>query len=324
MSNLDTAVLIGAESTYGTAATLTRAYEAQVDSFKRVQEPIESKGFRAGLEAMRSDRFVQVNKGGTGSLELDVSVVGAGLLLDGLLGAAVAPTQIAATAAYKQTFTTTSAGPSESYTLQVIRGTVGGTQKFTHTGGMFTGFNLSQDVDAFLKLGLDFDFDNVETSTAAGTATYVADDSALFDWTQCVATINGTATDVRSLSVSGDLGMATDRYRLKGAATKSQPVRTAVPTFTGAVELDFTDNTVYDLWVAGTVVPIIFTWTGANIEDANNYELKITMAACRLDGESPVAQVEGDIPSQSVPFSVLHNGTDDALMVEYTSIDTAV
>ena len=84
-SILDNAILVGKETTYGTPATLTRAFEAQADTWKREQDALESVGFRAGQQTLRSDRRKQINMGAAGAIELDALTSGLGLLLDGVL-----------------------------------------------------------------------------------------------------------------------------------------------------------------------------------------------------------------------------------------------
>ena len=324
MSNvLDTAILFGKESTYGTPVTLTHAYEGKADSWKRAQERIESTGFYAGMHAKRSDRIVTVNMGGEGTLEFDILNKGFGLILQAMLGSVSGPTQIAATTAYKTTVATTAADPDDSFTVQVQRTDMGGTQRdFTHEGCVVTGWNISQDVGGLLKASLNFDFEDVNTSTGAGTPAYPASASP-FDWTQSVVTLDGTATDVMSFSLDADLALKTDRRFLRGSELKKKPVRSGVPVFTGSVEMEFEGLTQYADFVAGNVIPIVATWTGAVIESAEVFEVVITMPACQYTGESPEASLS-DVPKQALPFDVMWNGTDAAVTIEYTSTDTSL
>lgn len=323
-SNLDTAILLGKETTYGTPVALTDAYEGKADSWKRENEYLDSIGFRAGDQAMRSDRRTAINMGGAGSLEFDILNKGAGFLLQALLGTVSGPTQEGATAAYTSTHTTASDDPGDSYTVQVQRvGATSGTiQSFTHHGCKPTGWTLSQEVGGYAMLNVDFDFEDVETATANGTPAYPASASP-FDWTQALVEVNSTAVDVSSLELSADLNLKTDRRFLRNSALKKEPCRQGRPTFNGTLAGEFLDSTLYDLFVAGTIVPIVFTWAGAEIESPHNFELKVTMAACQLTGESPEASID-DLPSQPVTFDVLHNGTDPAILIEYKSTDVSL
>lgn len=323
-ANLDTAILFGKESTYGTPATLTTAYEGKADSWKREQEVMESTGFRAGMHTKRDDRRKVVNMGGTGSLEFDIQNKGFGFLLQAMLGATTGPTQNASTDAYTQTHSTTADDPGDSYTVQVQRVASGSglVKSFTHHGSTITGWSISQDVNGFAMASLTFDFEDVDTITADGTPSYPASTSP-FDWTQCSVTVDGSSTLVTAFNVDAELGLKTDRRFLRGSELKKRPVRSSVPTFSGSMSAEYEGTTLYDHWVAGDIVPIVATWTGSNIEGAYDYELKITMAACQLTGDSPEASLD-DLPSQPVTFDVLHNGSDAAVEIEYTTTDTSL
>ena len=321
---LDTAILFGEESTYGTPATLTRGFEGKADSWKREQEIIHSTGFQAGLQAKRSDRQVSVNMGGEGALEIDVLNSGFGMLLQAMLGSVSGPTQIAATTAYKTTAATTADDPQDSFTVQVQRTDMGGTQRdFTHHGCVMTGWSLSQAVSGLLVASMNFDFEDSDTSTGAGTPAYPASATAPFDWTMAAATIDSVSTDIMSFELNGDLALKTDRRFLRGSELKKIPCRSGVPVFTGSMDLEFNDLTNYAQFVAGSVVPIVVTWTGAVIEGSEVDEVVITLAACKFTGESPESNLS-DVPKQSLPFEVLWDGSNPAVQIEYTSVDTAL
>lgn len=321
---LDTAIMVGKETTYGTkAGAWTRAYEGKADSFKRTQEPLESIGFRAGMETVRADRRRPVNMGGEGTLEIDVLDKGFGLLLQALLGTVAGPTVEGVTAAYTTTAASSSDDPNDAYSLQVLRVDTSGTSRaFTHLGSTITGWEFKQDVNGLFVCSMDFDFQTVVTDQAAGTPSY-PDGALPFDWTQCAVTVSGASVDVKTLSLTGDLGLKTDRRYLRGSELKAQPKRAAVPTFGGSLEVDFADLTLYNAFVSGEIMPLVFTWTGSEIESPFNAELQITLPACQFDGESPQASLD-DLTVQSLPYRVLDNGTDPAVSITYTSTDASL
>lgn len=318
-SILDNAILVGKEVTYGTPVALSRAFEGKADTWKREQEALESVGFRAGMHALRSDRRRQINKGAAGEIELDALTSGLGLLLQGVFGSA-AIAQQAATAAWKQTHQTTADGSLASYTVQKLVTKNDGTQQaFTYHGATITEFELAQEVGGFLTAKFAFDAEDEDTVTAAGTPTYPA--SAIpFDWTQAAVTVNSVATEATAFSFSANNGLKTDRYFLRGSSLKKQPRRSAVPEYSGEMTVEFKDTTEYALFKAGTIVPIVATWTGALIASTYYNEVKLTLAACQFDGTTPEASLD-DMSMQPLPFKVLHNGTDPAVKLEYTSVD---
>jgi len=323
-SQLDAAVLVGLESTYGTAVALTRGYEAQADSFTIETEQLESVGLRAGQQTIRSDRRKVVELGGEGAIEMDLLSAGNGLIMQAMLGTVAGPTADGTdTSAYTVTHTSDSAGPAESFTIQVQRPDSSGTiQSFTHHGCMVKDWAITQGVNEYLKTTFNFDFEEVETDTADGTPVYPADAST-FDWTQCVVTVDGSDVDATSFEVTGDLGLKTDRYQLRGSNLKKQPVRAAIPSYEGTVEAEFQNTDLYDLFIAGTPVEITATWTGALIEGTSFDTVTVTLPACQFNGDSPAVSLE-DIATISLPFKVLDDGTNPAVTITVESADSAL
>lgn len=321
-SILDNALLVGKESTYGTAATLSRAFEAKKDNFKRKQEFLSSVGFRGGMQAQLATRSVPINMGAEGPIEVDVQPTGFGLLFQSMLGGTTGPIQQGATAAYKSTFTATANGPTDSWTVQMQRVDAGGTVRpFTYLGGVMTGWKLSQAVDALLTAEFKFDFQDEVTSVSAGTPTYV--DSLPYSWVQSAATWNGSAVDLKSWALEADLGFKTDRHFLRGSPLKKKPVRASVPEFSGDAEMEFESLTHYQAFVAGTVAPLVVTWTGAQIASPYNFELKVTLPTIQFQGTSPEVSLDA-MPKLALPYKVLWDTTNPAVKIEYTSTDTAL
>lgn len=317
---LDQAVSLGVESTYGTSVAPTRSFEAQVDVATKKVEYLESKGMRAGIAAVRSDRRTIIDMGGEGSLEADILNKGFGLLLRGMFSTS-AVAQQGGTSAYKQTFTETSDGPTTSYTVQALRADSGGTLRtFTYVGTSITGWEIGVETGQLLKVKANLDV-RQEITTPSATATSYPTSTVPFDWTQAVATINGNASAVKSFALTADLGMHVDRRYLTGSALKSQPIRKSLPVYEGTIELDYADTTFYTMFTAGSVVPITLTCTGAQIASPYNYTFKITLPACQFTGETPKSSMD-DLTQQSLPFVVLHDGSNAPITVEYTSIDT--
>lgn len=324
MSILDASVNLGVESTYGTVVPPTRAFEAKADSWTREQSRLESIGMRGGMHTLRNDRVTTVNMGGAGSLEFDLLSSGAGMVLGCALGARTAPAQVGATAAYTQTFSSAPCASDQSLSVQIIRPTLEtGTQQFTHGGVKLTSWGINQSVDGLLVFNADFDSQNVETTTAAVTPVYPV--GVPFDWTMCTAVIDpdgsAVALDLLSLDFNADLAMKTDRRYLRGSELKKAPVMAGVPTYSGTMALDFQGTDRYDEFVAASDLDIELTWRGAAI-DTEFAEFKIRMAACQWTDGNPVASIS-DTPVISLPFQALHNGTDSAVVVSYTSVDSA-
>lgn len=329
MSVLDAAVHFGKETTYGTPVTPTRSFEALVDDWKREQAQIESNGMRADNQATRSDRRHQINMGGKGTLRVDFLTGGMGMILEGLLGSLSGPTQVAATSAYEATFASTDTLPDESFTVQIERQYAddSGQEEFTHHGCKATGWKLRQNANnEALKLEVEYDFEDVDIATAAATAAYPSG-TDFFDWTMCAVSIDGSSFDeVRTMEFAANLMAKTDRRYLRGSALKKEPVGTALPVYTGKLDSDFIKTEFYDDFVAGNIVPIVFTWTDPNanaIDTGQTHTITLTLQACQFDGESPQQGITNPA-TQAMPFKVLYDGTNPAVSLVVKSADSAL
>lgn len=323
MGILDAAVHLGAESTYGTPAALTRSFEAKDDDFEREHEYLSSVGARAGMQGERSDRQAVINMGGKGSLDVDFLNKGMGLVVQGLLGTTTGPTQVSGTIAYSQVHATSKDGPSTSYTIQWIRPTAdAATQQFTHKGCVVTGWSLAQEVGEYLRLKADYDFQDVDTTTAAGTAVYPASTEP-FHWGQAVVNLGGSPVDMRSLGFEADLGFKLNRRYLRGSVLKKQPRRQTLPTYGGNLKGDFESMTRYLDFVNGTVLALQVVWTGGLIVSGQSFTVTLDCPAIQFRGNSPHAQRD-DLSNIDLPFKVLDNGANPMVSLTLKSTDTAL
>jgi len=317
-SILDAAFLLGVESTYGTPVTATRAYEAKADAWKRVTEPLESVGMRAGMHTGRSDRRKQIVQGAEGELgDIDWMTSGMGLVLQSMLGTVSGP------ASDVTTLTTDSGSDPASFTVQLQRVTDDGSiVAFTYPGAVVTSWTITQAVGDMLKLGLTFDAQTEVTDEASGTPTYPSG-AVPFCWPDCEVSIAGSPVDnVSEISFEGDLGLKTDRRFLRASALKKAPRRSSVPSYAGSLTADFSTTDEYDRYVAGSIFEVEATWTGESF-GGGNYGVTVTAPACQYDGDTPVSSLS-ELTMQTMPFKILHNGTDPAITITVTSDDVAL
>ncbi len=322
MSVLDTALNVGVESVYGTPVAPTRSFEAEVDQFRRDMNRLQHRGFRAGQHADLSTRVKMINFGGSAEVRVPLLTAGMGMLLKGLFGT-VAIAQQGATAAWLQTYAMDDEEPATSWTMQMLRALVDSTatSPFTHHGCVATGWTFSQEKTALPNLAINIDFEDVDTSTAAGTPTYPTAD--MFAWDQCGVTINGTAIEPHSFSLTCNLALDTDRRHLRGNPLKKRPRRNGLPEITGSMVADFTNLNRYTAYANGTTEATLeVAWTGAVIAGTHNYDLRLTMPVVMWQNEgSPEAKIDG-LSTQPMNFAALHNITNPALTCTYKSTDT--
>ena len=325
-SVLDQYLSVGKETTYATAVAPTRAYEASEDTFQRESEQITNSGFRAGKHAGLDSRRSAIDLGATGSIAGAATLSGMGLLLEGLLGSATI-TQAGSSAAYTQTFETTTAGPDESYTIQMARATSGGVlQAFNYSGATATGFNFAANSEAELSYRIDYSAASEDTTSSPTAPAYPAGNE-MFIYSDVTLAINGTTTTaITSFSLDGDLAMNTSRRFLRGDARRAQPIRQGEASFSGNISAEFANLDLYNLYKNDTTFALTITaatTTAIATDGGTTYfpTLSLEMPACRLDGSSPTASTSENTTLDS-PFVALWNESDPALTITYITADT--
>ncbi|MEU6285351.1 phage tail tube protein [Streptomyces sp. NPDC047028] len=310
---LDAAIGIGEEATYGTPAESTIGYEGKADSWKVAKEFIESVGFRRGMQTARADRRNIIQMGGEGELEVDLLDVGAAALLSAAFDKHTF-TDTGNTRVHSFETATVSGAPS--WTAQMIRPTVEGTEvAYRHVGCVATEWELTAETENAVTLNVSFDFQDVSHSTAPAEALpidYPAD-ARPYDWSRTALTLtrggSAVALDASKFSMTGDLGMKTDRRFLRGTALKKKPVRAAVPTYEGELEGEFTGESLklYEAFVAGEVISLRVDLTGLT----PGTSFRVEAPAIQFTGESPEASTD-DVTVHTLPFRVLDPGTGEA------------
>jgi len=322
----DAAYHIGVETTYDTAVTPTRSYEV-----KTLQPEIETQilhrvGHRKGAQAKRHAKTIVT--GSKHSVTMDVIDKGMGLLLQGLVGSTTGPTQVATTTAYTQQHDWTTGGPAKSLTAQqAIQYPTTGGGVWTLSGNKASGFKLSQSADGLLELTVDFVGGSATTATAEATAAYTAA-AGVFSWADTVVTINSVAfDDVRDFEFALDAGLKTDRHRLRANPIRKESAHAGYASPTGTIGIDWTAATFYDLFIAGTEVPLNVKWSAAAnaIEAGHTYEFELDIPAIVFTGEAPSQDSDStDLASQSLPFEVVEPSTGALFNLKVKSTDTVL
>lgn len=127
-------------------------------------------------------------------------------------------------------------------------------------------------------------------------------------------TIGGSAVNVKAATISGDNGLADDR-RFIGDQNIAEPLEADLRMYEGTLDLEFTDLTEWNRYVAGDEFDIVLAFTsGAD---------SVTITAhARYDGGSPSVAGRG-IVEQSLPFKVIGDGSDaDGMTVVLVNSDS--
>lgn len=318
-SGLAAQVGIAAETTFATYETVTRFLELTSEGLALSDERIEGSGIRPGNQVLRNDRWEANRKGAGGDLNFEVTSKGFGLVFEHMLGSIA--TANPATGVYTHTATLGDL-TGKSLTAQVGKPGAGGTvHPFSYLGCKVASWELGMEVDGILTLALTLDAVDEDTTTGLETASYASSDELLV-FTGATVTIGGSSVDVRSFSVSGDNALATDRYFLRDSSLKREQYQAGYTELTGSLEMDFEDLTEYNRFKDGTEAEIVATFEGTTVLDTGYVpHVKVTLPACRFDGDTPT--VGGmEILTQSLPFKVLNDGSNEPITIEYQTADT--
>lgn len=322
-SGLSAQLMIALEGSYAATTTPTQALEFDECGLKIEPGTLESRG--EGQIVLRSGRFRRYAKSAGGPVALDFMNQGMGKLLKLMFGLVTGPTQVAATVEYVQTHTPDRAGGGAGISAVMQHGvpTVGGTvTPFTFHGCKVVAWELVQEIDQNLKLKLTVDAKPTsDHATALAVASYPADLTPLA-FIDATVTLDAVSASLRSLTISHQRALATDRRFLGN--TKLEPIANGEWVFGGSFDKEFEDTTLYDAFIAGTPAALVATWSYGEIGATGNpYILAITIPEIRYDGDNP-AVAGSDIVTQRIPFKASYNGTDEIITAVYHSTDTAL
>jgi len=312
------------ETTYGTRVTPSKFFEFRSESLSLDKNYLQSTALGAGSTFPRSSRRAASTRAGAGSITMEATNKGMGFWFDLLHDNVVAPVQQAATTAYLQTHNIGITTPTKSATIQVGRpSTDGVVRPFDYLGSMVTGYTFAWDTDEFLTFSVELDAQDEVTNQTLAARTLPTGLSS-FNFTQGALMIGGTnVADVGGGSLEGGQPLKTDRYYLGTSGLKAKPVQNAFGSATATLNADFTDMTHHNRFTAGTIASVVLTFTGALIASTYYEQIKITMAACGFNGETP--NVDGpDILNQTIPVVALYDGTNPPVKLEYTSVEVAI
>lgn len=298
------------ESTAGTIVTPTKFVPLVSESLSQERERLESSAIIAGRRFLTSEQWNGGNVTVGGDVQHELFQRGVGHLFEAMLGSVAT----SGSGPYTHTFTP---GDLPSLTVQVGRPGVGGTvHPFTYAGCKVASWELACSAGEIATVGLTLVGMTETTATALASASYTAEQAKPFKFNHGAVTIGGSSANVRSLTLSGDNGLADDR-RFIGSQTISEPLEAGLRTVDGSMEVEFTDLTQYDRYVNGDEFAIVLAFTsGTN-------ELTVTLNA-RYDGETP--QVGGaELLTENLPFKAVASGADTtAITVELVNGDATL
>lgn len=332
---LDAQFGIGAETTYGTAVTVSRFYEIQAgDGFDFKPNRVQGAGLRPGRLGPRRDRRVTPNLDAGGSINLEVLSSGFGLLFNLLMGTSTNTTVAGDTRHVVHTLTS----PLKPFTAQlgVPRLQADGStviDPLTMPGCVAPSWGLQMDNADILKLKVDLDGREILTGTALATASYPSAgnlftfaSAAIFGppYTAPSATsfaIGGTQlANVSSLTVDVARNADVSRFLMGSGGKKSIPVP-AQADVTGTLAIEYSDTVYRNAYLADSDLTLVANFTAGPLASGTE-TLQIVVPCLRLDGELP--KPSGETPKMSCNFVALEDGTNPLLLIVQRTADTAL
>jgi len=285
----------------------------------------QSAGIAAGRLLPLSARRVLTRKEVSGSIELEVSNKGMGLLLQTLMGTTVTPVQQGATAAYLQTHTLASVA-GKSLTIQKgVPLTTGTVTDKTFVGCKITSGEFSCGVGEMLTGSFEIDGKDCDESQTLAVASY--SNMSPFHFGQ-MALKTGTfgaetALDgIRKVSVKFERPQDVDRFYANQAATKKEPIENDQVKITGSLETDYVATTLDDLHTSDGATSLVWEFVGPLIASTFFETFRVTLPAVKLDEGPPVVDGFG-VVKPTFNFTGLFDGTNQP-KIEYISTDVTL
>ena len=343
-SGLAAQVGFGAESVFGTAVTVDHFFEHDEANLDLQQKWAMGQGLHAGGQVQRATRMVPTTRAAKGVFKTDVTTKKFGLLIRHMLGSPLATPVLISGAAFKQVHTLSNAA-GLSLTTQIGYPRVDGVvEPFTYPGCKVSDWELSCQEGDLLKLnvGLDAQDELTTATTPAGAALTAASypvPAEVFNFTQAVVKIGGTATTatgiasiasgvavaslLRSLNVKQTNPLAESRFGT--AAVKREQIANGYAAPTVSFDCEFQARTeFYDVFRAGTVLPMQITFTGTQIGVTGSFNsVDIVIPATKLIDDN-ISGNGMDLTNQPLNFQVLDDTANNPLQITYISTDTVL
>lgn len=336
-----------AESTWGTIVTPDHFLALQGSESVRYDQVLAaSQALKSGQFGPPVSRARKISYTAGGDIPLGLTFSKLGLLLKTGMGSSGTATLVSGSV-YKQVHQIGSTD-GKSLTLQMGRNEVstGTIKPFTYPGAKVTQIAIAAsdgDTDA-AQFTVSVDAKDEQTGTALAAASYASGASAGAFTFADINTIKlgGTASTaagvisvtsgvqatslLHGFSLNIAVPTATDRRGLGNQGAKSEQVNNGIPMVTGSFNGEFTlQSEIYDVWKAGTAVPLQITFTGPVISGGNNYLFDIILPAVKFTTASP--QIDGfNVTPQTIDFTAYLDDTNGNNMcqITYQNTDSAI
>jgi hypothetical protein len=324
-SGLGAQVGIAAESSYGTFVAPTKFIEFTKESLVLKKTTAQSAGIAAGRLMALSARRVVTQREGSGSLEMEVTNKGMGVLLQTLMGTTVTPVQQAATTAYLQTHILVDTAGKSLVIQKGVPLTTGTVTDKTFVGCKVVSAEFSCEVGGMMTASFEIDAKDCDETQTLAVATYPSMSPFHFGQMGVKTGSFGTETardGVRKVSVKIERPQAVDRFYANSSALKKEPISNDQVKVTGSIEMDYVDTTLDDLHTSDAATALVWEFVGPIIATTYAETFRVKLPAVRFDDAPPT--VEGfDVVKPTMNFTALYDGTNP-VAIEYMSTDVTL
>lgn len=333
------------ESVFGTPVTVD-TFHRHVSVGGNGLDPVRvlDEGLGGCVLVPQADRFTEQASAVMREVELNASARKLGQILKVMLASAASPTQLGATAIYRQIHSNgETAGKSLTVQFGFPEHTVTATNRpHTIRGAKIMRWELAQALNDILKLRFTLLGVAEATATALASAAYTAAET--YGFKNFSAKIGGTPTfgsglwsiadgaqilGCRGATVRGSLALREDPFFSGGAGVMSEQLANGFQAYDGDLDTEFHSRTqLYDVFAANTTTALQFTWTGTDADGGNNVKLDAIMPFCKLTspGGNPSVSGPGALGART-GFRVFGDPsslTNPAIQLVYDSRDTAL
>jgi hypothetical protein len=324
-SGLGAQLGIAAETTYGTFVAPSKFVEFTKESLALKKTTAQSAGIAAGRLMALSSRRVVTRREVGGSVDLEVTNKGMGLLLQALMGTSVTPVQQGAGPAYLQTHTLASVA-GKSLTIQKgVPLTTGTVTDKTFVGCKVTGGEFSCGVGEMLTGTFEIDGKDCDEGQTLAAASYSSMSPFHFGQMALKTGSFGTETaldGIRKVSCKIERPQDVERFYANQSALKKEPIENDQVKITGNLETDYVATTLDDLHTSDGATSLVWEFVGANIATTYYETFRVTLPAIRLDEGPPVVDGFG-VVKPTFNFTALYDGTNP-VKIEYISTDVTL
>lgn len=325
MGSINHQFAVKQETTYGEAVTVDTFLEFTSETLHRLQNIGGSEGIRPGTRLGRGATRRITRNWAEGTVGFEVATEKFGALFKVALGAVETgqPEETNSDTVYLHTFTPGTLTGKSLTTQKGVEANDGTVFAFTYPGSKIQALDFSLGPDEVLQLAVDFLARQEVTSTSLASASYTAPD--VYHYAQGTVLVDDvTNSNVISFSsVRYANNLPTDRlFKLGNAGLMVEPLNRPRDTLGGSLRIEFEDrDQFYEAFAADTSVEIRLDFIGDAIDSTYNNELKLTLADCRFEGETPQVP-DTDVIVVDVPFTAWDPSSGDAFTIEYQNSES--